>query len=778
MNASTANAAFARALQHERVTVQSFGRLSLRMIAFFGLAAFSSLRYSTLVSGPPALRVIGIVVIATAAGGTLALTDELAPRPWAATVLRGILVLATFVLALLTIGVPAHVLTPGGWTELGRGIGRGIDGLEGWTWPYRGGQPWAQLAVLMVLPLALTASACTAFWPSSRLHQTRSLAALAMLVAIFLARAANESDSAWGVQGLVLAVLIAAWLWLPRLQAADFTRAACWLVVCSALALVTGQALIAERSWIDFRSWSPVAVATSFQWDQLYGPIPWPRSQASMFEISESRPSLLRVTSLDRFDGLRFLRSDAAPELSQFDLGASPRQSQWFRQATVTIAGLRSSLLVSAGGVPVAVRWLSTGAPVTVREPDGSVVLDSTPTTGVRYQVVSYMPTPTAGSLRRAPRRYPRAYLPYAQFELPGAEVSGFAAPDLRAEEHARPAPATIVGALAPGRTPASEPAVAQRIEHSPYAPMFALAQRLAAGAPTSYDVAERIEGFLLNNYSYDERVPQERYPLEAFLFQLRRGYCEQFSGAMALMLRMDGIPARVGAGFKPSVYDAASHSWNVRALDAHAWVEVFFSGIGWVAFDPTPAGAPSISSGLSGLLAKQGAFPSSTHSGGGAAGLPARPATAKPVARAGDEPMQLLALAAGLAVLLALTGLGWWLVARRRLQRALAGDGSLAVAELRWALTRLGYPIHSTTTLAELESQLESSGGGGRYLMRLRELRYSTNRSARPSSRERDALRRALGHGGGVLGRWRAMMALPPGAARRFQPRPRTRPH
>ena len=111
----------------------------------------------------------------------------------------------------------------------------------------------------------------------------------------------------------------------------------------------------------------------------------------------------------------------------------------------------------------------------------------------------------------------------------------------------------------------------------------------LAAGAPSSYDVAERVARFLRSNYSYDQRVPLARYPLEAFLFGQRRGYCQQFSGAMTLMLRMVGIPARVGAGFRPVAPGPSSGTWNVRASDAHAWVEVFLGGIGWVASTRRP---------------------------------------------------------------------------------------------------------------------------------------------------------------------------------------------
>src|SRR5205814_7918095 len=110
------------------------------------------------------------------------------------------------------------------------------------------------------------------------------------------------------------------------------------------------------------------------------------------------------------------------------------------------------------------------------------------------------------------------------------------------------------------------------------------------------YDVVRRTETYLQDRFSYNEQPPPRRYPLAAFLLRDRVGYCQQFSGAMALMLRMDGIPARVAAGFSPGIYDSTTKEYRVRDLDAHSWVEVWFHGIGWVPFDPTPTTSPASS--------------------------------------------------------------------------------------------------------------------------------------------------------------------------------------
>jgi hypothetical protein len=68
---------------------------------------------------------------------------------------------------------------------------------------------------------------------------------------------------------------------------------------------------------------------------------------------------------------------------------------------------------------------------------------------------------------------------------------------------------------------------------------------------------------------------------------ETRRGYCQHFAGAMALMLRYLGIPARVAAGFTSGTYKDGT--WAVTDHDAHTWVEVWFRGYGWLPFDPTP---------------------------------------------------------------------------------------------------------------------------------------------------------------------------------------------
>ncbi len=77
---------------------------------------------------------------------------------------------------------------------------------------------------------------------------------------------------------------------------------------------------------------------------------------------------------------------------------------------------------------------------------------------------------------------------------------------------------------------------------------------------------------------------------VEYFLFEQKRGYCEQFSSSLAVMARSLGIPARVATGYVSGEYNPFTGLYEVKASDAHAWVEVYFPRYGWSTFDPTPS--------------------------------------------------------------------------------------------------------------------------------------------------------------------------------------------
>ncbi len=113
--------------------------------------------------------------------------------------------------------------------------------------------------------------------------------------------------------------------------------------------------------------------------------------------------------------------------------------------------------------------------------------------------------------------------------------------------------------------------------------------------APTTdYDRLMAAQRYLMDpqRFSYTLELPPfgQQDPISAFLTETKRGSCEQFATALALLARTWGIPTRLVVGFKEGAFDADTQRHVFRDLDAHAWVEAYFNGLGWVEFDPTPA--------------------------------------------------------------------------------------------------------------------------------------------------------------------------------------------
>lgn len=118
------------------------------------------------------------------------------------------------------------------------------------------------------------------------------------------------------------------------------------------------------------------------------------------------------------------------------------------------------------------------------------------------------------------------------------------------------------------------------------------LARSWAADSTTALEAAQRIQTRLQEQYTYDLGSPSGRAtdPLDDFLFESRRGHCEYFSTAHAVMLRALGIPTRNVTGFLGGRYNRYGGFYAVRQGDAHSWVEIYLEGAGWTTFDPTPS--------------------------------------------------------------------------------------------------------------------------------------------------------------------------------------------
>src|SRR5690606_646211 len=104
----------------------------------------------------------------------------------------------------------------------------------------------------------------------------------------------------------------------------------------------------------------------------------------------------------------------------------------------------------------------------------------------------------------------------------------------------------------------------------------------------------------------YDLESPSgaAKNPLDHFLFESKRGHCEFYSTAMAVMPRTLGVPTRNVTGFIGGTYNRFAETYSVRQGDAHSWVEVHIDGLGWTRFDPTPPSSSAPRSEINGVLA------------------------------------------------------------------------------------------------------------------------------------------------------------------------------
>jgi len=198
-----------------------------------------------------------------------------------------------------------------------------------------------------------------------------------------------------------------------------------------------------------------------------------------------------------------------------------------------------------------------------------------------------------------------------------------------------------------------------------------ALAAKAVAGhRATEYDEVTALVSYLQQNYRYSLQVGHAQAgidPVDQFLFRDHFGYCEQFASAATLMLRSLGIPARLVTGYATGDYDPVLNQAIVRERDAHAWVEAWFPGDGWVPVDPTP--------GFSGLPATQ--FPNRWAASGLARLIPHLTIGAPPVVLGSLGALGVIPLGVGVALVVVL--LYAWLRGRRRRRvvAALAPPGS-----------------------------------------------------------------------------------------------------
>lgn len=157
------------------------------------------------------------------------------------------------------------------------------------------------------------------------------------------------------------------------------------------------------------------------------------------------------------------------------------------------------------------------------------------------------------------------------------------------------------------------------------------LAKQITKGASTPYQKALKLQSYFTSGafvYNVNVNLPDSVNGLTTFLFRTKSGFCQQFAFAMAALARLAGIPSRVAVGYTAG-HKIKKNSWKVTTADAHAWPELYFTGVGWLRFEPTPGGAGGQGTAIVPQYAPppssgNGVAPPPTGTGGGTPGGPA----------------------------------------------------------------------------------------------------------------------------------------------------------
>jgi transglutaminase-like putative cysteine protease len=758
--------------------------LPLRLTAFGALAAYATAHWAMLVVNAPAGRTLLVVIVATGGAAALGLLSK-APLPRAALhALAAVVGVATLLLGLMAAGLPGRLLLPEHWSDFTDGLDRGLAGVQGVDWPYDGPDAWIRRTVLLGAPALLAIAATVAFWPARRGVAALRIAGLVALLLLYGTAVAEHDPGAPALRGLVLLLLIAGWLWLPRMPRLEAGIGAAVVASVGLMSLPAAAALDAERPWWNYHAWNwfGKGEVITFDWTHEYGPLDWSRAGATVLNVKSDRLHYWKAETLDSFDGLRWVRSASADD-NQYAPEVVYRESNpdgrwgyneynpaWDERIRFTVRSLSSDMVVGAG-----ITLRVDGIPGARPSSDGTTLLPRGRKLerGDTYFVRAYAPNPTRAQMQEVPVGYSDSLVGYTALQLPrpgetateGVPFQGDAAREEAAEDRQ-----VLFVPLRGNPDPENTALLVDRtLRRSQYGRMYDLAQRLTADQPNAYAAVKSVEQYLQSNYTYAERVPTRPIPLMGFLYQERRGYCQQFSGAMALMLRMAGIPARVAAGFSPGSYNKDTKEYRVRDLDAHSWVEVWFQGIGWVPFDPTPARSPAQSQ--SSALA--------TSAAAGDAGEVRQTRQGAAASERGTDTGAGLGSDGGngwlvpvLLVLVVVPLAGGTLVFGsrvRRLRRLRPEElAEVQLFELRRGLLRLGWDLPASTTLLGLEQRLGRFAGPASeaYAEALRANRYDPRAPDAPGLGERRVVRRELTRGS-LMDRLRGLIAFPPGAPR-----------
>jgi hypothetical protein len=430
----------------------------------------------------------------------------------------------------------------------------------------------ALIGVLLAAQRPVGAAAALVFavgWPATLVPGARPLgigvlALVGVLAVLFLFRASSRPTRGI-IQGIAVAVVLVA-----------------------AAALASTSNAVAKGAFLSWQGWDPydrpdTPVGVSYVWNSHYLGIHFPKKKTTVFRVRTPGPQrnlYWRSTTLDDYTGtgwqedLDLSEATKTEQLEVPGLAARARdESNWVRQ-DVSVEALRDTHLM-ASAQPV--RWRPPSDTEIQHENGDIVVLPRALHRGQRFTVWSFVPRAKPSDLAKAGTKYPASIDRYLQVIQGNGKVPAFGTPDRE----------TLMKVFFDATWEGDFLMQANR-------PLYDTARDVVGNAPTPYAAAAALEVWFRRDggFRYDQTPPPpgpNEPALADFVTRTKRGYCQHYAGAMALMLRFLGIPARVAAGFTSGSYDASKHEWKVTDHEAHDWVEVYFPGWGWMPFDPTP---------------------------------------------------------------------------------------------------------------------------------------------------------------------------------------------
>lgn len=733
----------ARGVKHTRLRLdpQSSARPVVRLLAFAALGLYGALRWGTMLSPMPTGRMLGLLALAVVVAGAGPILRARSP------VLIALLVVVAVILLFGIAGLPWRWIRHVRLALSADAIDQGLTALPNAFIPYTGINEWVRMVVVLGGGLLLLLGAVPLAFGPHAVSDARKAMAAVPLVALAIVPSTIVRPSVAYLHGLILFILLATFLWGERVTGRDGPFVLGIAALAGAAAMIAAPALDEHTPWFDYQSLARQLTpgnVEAFDWSQRYGPLNWPRTGREIVDVVAAHPDYWKTENLEMFRGIGWETGSTAPN----DAPPAPSAdaiSRWSQTIQVTLRAVRTNEIIGAGyaGEPGHLaQAVLPGASA------GTWVAPASLQPGDSYEVTTYSPRPSETQLQAAGTDYGRSGLP-GELTMVLPRLHDADQQIIFPPFGSRATPTALSITVTPDATAA--------LAASAYGPVYALAMRLRAGTRTPADYVQRVMDYLGHGYTYSETPPPSIYPIVSFLLKDRVGYCQQFAGAAALLLRMGGVPARVATGFTTGDYDRGRHLYVVSDLDAHAWVEAWFPRYGWVRFDPTPGTAPARSGSRLLPILRGSTAPAPPLK-------PVRrpetaPSSTTSTAPAAPHPPSTSPLPLGLFALLGIAVAGLILARVTRLREP--NDREL-VAELERAMVRCKRPLAPGATLAALEHRFRHTPEAAAYMSALRRMRFAGSEHA-PTPAQRRALRAELGAGLGPLGRLRALWAFPP---------------